>query len=829
MLLRVRDDLPHGTVTFLFTDIEGSTRLLDELGPESYAEALAEHRRVIRDACRREGGVEVDTQGDAFFFAFPTAPGALAAAGTLREALDAGVVRVRTGLHTGTPLVAEEGYVGHDVNRAARIAAAGHGGQVLVSASTAALVGRDSLRDLGEHRFKDLAAAERVYQLGESEFPPLASLYRTNLPIPATPFLGRDRELAEVVELLAREDVRLLTLAGPGGTGKTRLALQAAAEASDGYPDGVFWVPLAPLRDAGLVLDQAAQTLGADEPLAAHVGDRRLLLLLDNFEHLVEASAELAAVLGTCPNLDVVVTSRELLQLRAEQAYPVPTLDARDGVELFVARARASAPGFDADGPVPEICERLDNLPLALELAASRTRHLTLEQLLERISRRLDLLKGGRDADPRQQTLRATIGWSYDLLDGHEQEIFARLAVFAGGCTVEAAEEVADADLDALASLVDKSLVRRTGERYWMLATIREFAAEQLHESGDEARLRDRHLEYMLELAETLGFTIEAIEGGAVQRHDVALSEQNNFRAAIDWALDSDPVLGLRLAATLENFWISTSQFEAKRMFEELIERAADVPPDLEALVTRCRGNFETFVGESERGLQLYEEALGQYRRLGDEHGVALLEHRLGINLFALGERARGRALLEQSLVRSEKHGFRVNAGMVRGTLGSVAYREGEVERGLAIIEEAADLARDAGFKWWEANNRAALASYTFELGRAEVAERQGRAWLVLARDMGDRRHAVQSLGLLAALAARRGEHDRAGLLWGALETEEQRGSVGRRPRLGAWSEDRAAFAEMVFADPSPARERALVAGRRLSLDEALEEALADA
>ena len=277
----MRDDLPTGTVTFLFTDVEGSTRLLHELGAEGYSEVLAEHRRLIREACSRHDGAEVDTQGDAFFFAFPTAPGAVAAASALTEALAEGPIKVRVGLHTGTPLPTEEGYVGGDVHRAARIAAVGHGGQVLVSSSTAQLVDRE-LYDLGEHRLKDLSAPERIYQLGGGDFPALASLYRTNLPIPATPFLGRARELSEVALLLAREDVRLLTLIGPGGTGKTRLALQAVAQAADVYPDGVYWVPLASLRDPALVLEEASRALGASDVLAEHIKDRQLLLLFDN-------------------------------------------------------------------------------------------------------------------------------------------------------------------------------------------------------------------------------------------------------------------------------------------------------------------------------------------------------------------------------------------------------------------------------------------------------------------------------------------------------------------------------------------------------------------
>ena len=824
----MRADLPSGTVTFLFTDVDGSTRLLHELGAEGYAAALAEHRCAIRDACAARGGVEVDTQGDAFFFAFPTAPGGLDAAAELTRALASSSIRVRVGVHTGTPLVTEEGYVGGDVHRAARIAAAGHGEQVLVSSATAALVDVE-LTDLGEHRFKDLSAPERVYQLGAADFPPLRSLYRTNLPVPATPFLGRERELAEVAELISRQDVRLLTLTGPGGTGKTRLAMQAVAEASDGFQDGVFWVPLAPLRDAEHVFDQAAQALGSGEHLSAQVGEKRMLLLLDNFEHLLDAAGELSAVLAGCPNLVVVVTSRELLQLQAEHAYPVSTLDAHDGVALFVARARALTPDFGADGTVLELCERLDNLPLALELAASRTRHLTLEQLLDRLSESLDLLQGGRDADPRQATLRATIAWSYDLLEPHEREVFARFSVFAGGSTLEAAEQVVDASLDSLASLVDKSLVRRTGDRFWMLETIREFAAELLTVSGDAEALRRRHAEYLLSLAGTLGFTVEGIEAGAVQRHDVAIAEHNNVRAAIDWALDADPVLALRLATTLENFWVSYSPFEASRMFDELVERVDDAPPELEALATRCRGNLGIFTGGVARGLQLYDESLSRYERLGDEHGQAIVEHRLGVNLFAVGERERGRALLERSLERSRSRGFRINEGMVRGTLGMAEYREGNVERGLEMMAESAEQARGAGFRWWEVNNRNALAACMLELDRLAESEAYSRQAISVAAVMGDRRHIVQSLALLAAVAAHVGRARRAGLLWGAIEAEEQRGPLGHRPRMALWEHEREKFAPIVLADPGPELEAGLKAGRILTLEQAVDEALADA
>jgi predicted ATPase/class 3 adenylate cyclase len=824
----VRADLPSGTVTLLFTDVEGSTRLLHKLGAEAYAEALAEHRRVIREACAAEHGVEVDTQGDAIFVAFPAAPGALAAAGAMTEALAAGPIRVRIGLHTGTPLLADEGYVGGDVHRAARIAAAGHGGQVLVSATTAALVDVE-LTDLGEHRFKDLGAPERVYQLGTGDFPVLKSLYRTNLPVPATPFLGRERELSEVVALIARDDIRLLTLTGPGGTGKTRLALQAAAEAADEYPDGVFWVPLAPLRDAGHVFDQAAQALGSSEPLKTLVGDRRMLLVFDNFEHVMTAASGLAGVLGVCPNLDVVVTSRELLQLHGEHAYLVPSLDERDGVALFLARARAVSPELEADGAVGELCEKLDNLPLALELAASRTRHLTPQQLLARLGERLDLLVGPRDADPRQQTLRATIAWSHDLLEPSERKAFARLSVFAGDWTTEAAEAIAEASFETLASLVDKSLVRWTGERYWMFETIREFAAGELDEAGETERLCRRHAEHYFDLARTLGFTLESVEAGATQRHDVAIAEHDNFRAAVDWAIDADPLLGLRLATSLEMFWNSYSPFEASRMFEGLVERVEEMPADLEALATRCLGNFAVLTGDHERGLELYEDSLGQYERLGDEHAQAILEHRLAGGLIAHGQPERGLALEARSLARSRAGGFRINEAMVGATLGEREIEEGNTARGLEMMTDALELAHEAGFKWMEANLLNALAGHALALGRLDDVERYARSAVVVGHEMGDRRHAVQALVLLAAVAAGRGGSRRAGLLWGAVEAEELRGPLGRRPRMAAWEQDREKFHALVHAEPDAAFDRGLIEGRRLSLDDAIAYAVGDA
>jgi predicted ATPase len=489
-------DLPSGTVTFLFTDIEGSTRLLQELGDE-YVDALAEHRRLLRDAFERHGGVEVDTQGDAFFVAFARAADAVAAADDGQRALDGGPIRVRMGIHTGEPLLTEEGYVGMDVHRAARIAAAGHGGQILVSQTTRELLGDSpALRDLGDHRLKDLSAPQRLYQVGDGAFPPLKALHEMHLPQQPTSFVGRERELAEVVEL-ARSS-RFVTLTGPGGSGKTRLGLQTATELADEFDDGVWFVPLAPVDDVELVAPTIAKALGVRDDLAAHLRGKRALLLLDNLEHLLEAGPVVGELVAAAESVTVLATSRERLGLAAEVEYRLPMLATDEAVALFEARARALKPGFESNGEVKEICERLDGLPLAIELAAARARILTPAQILERLGRRLELLTGGaRDAPERQRTLRSTIEWSYELLDQGERTLFARLAVFGASFSLEAAEEVVEADLDALASLLDKSLLRETGVgRFFLLETLKEFAAERLHDRGEADAYRLRHAEW---------------------------------------------------------------------------------------------------------------------------------------------------------------------------------------------------------------------------------------------------------------------------------------------------------------------------------------------
>jgi predicted ATPase/class 3 adenylate cyclase len=817
-ILDVMRELPSGTVTFLFTDIEGSTRLLHELG-DAYAEALAEHRRVLREAFARHGGVEVDTQGDAFFVAFPRATDALEAARDGQAALAGGSIRVRMGIHTGEPLATDEGYVGIDVHRAARIASAGHGGQVLVSQSTRDLSADDGLRELGEHRLKDLAEPERLYQLGGREFPALKTLYQTNLPIPATPFLGRERELEEVQELISRPDVRLLTLSGPGGTGKTRLALQAAAEAAERFPDGIYWVPLASLRDASLVLDVAARALGAADGLVERIADKSLLLLFDNFEHLIEAAPELSSVLAACPKLRLIVTSRELLRVPGEQAYPVPPLDPKDGEELFVALARASKPDFRTDEPVKDLCAKLENLPLALELAAARVRVLSPDELLQRLSKRLDLLKGGRGVDARQQTLRATIEWSHDLLDGDEQRLFARLAVFRGGCTIQAAEQVCDADIDTLQSLVDKSLVRvREGDRFWMLETIREFAAERLDESGEADAIRRRHADAILALVESADLTVEAHAAGLRSRQELVVPEQANIRAALDWLVGADEIeLALQLAVALENYWVTTSPAEGTRSLTELLERGEDIPAELRVRAIRALAGAIYIGGDFETGTRYVEQGLAEYRRLGDDWGVAHMLQRLALEAQRADDPERARSLLEQSLSLDDSAFNEVGALRV---LGDLAFAEGRAEESIELLDRCAARAKEINWDWWQLNALAGAAEYMLMLGRPDEALPRVRDALVTARTLHDRQGLAYCLGLIAWVAAARGQAERAGTLWGAVEAEAERG------RIGQWENERDEYAGHVFAAAGPEFERARADGRAMTSDEVVEYAL---
>ncbi len=589
--------LPTGTVTLLFTSIEGSAQLLRQLG-DHYASLLAECRSMLRAAFQEWNGQEVDAQGDGFFVAFARATDAVLAAVEMQRALAAhpwpegAAMRVRIGLHTGEPTLSLEGYVGLDVHRAARIMSAGHGGQVLLSQATCHLVEQElpddvSLRDLGEYRLKDLGRPRRLFQLVISDLPADFPRLRTldtspnNLPVQLTPFIGREQELTAVQQLLRRADVHLLTLTGAGGAGKTRLGLQVAAELSDLFTDGVFFVNLAPIRDPALVVPAIAQALDIREetgqPLLERLREvlrhKQILLLLDNFEQVVATGVQVVELLTACPSLKVLATSREVLHVQAEHEFPVPPLELPDpkrlpdlamlshntAVALFLQRAQAVKPDFQLTNSnaraIAEICVRLDGLPLAIELAAARMKLLPPQAVLVRLDQRLAVLTGAsRDAPPRQQTLRNTLAWSYNLLDAADQGLFRRLSVFVGGCTLQAVEAVCAAPdngdeagqiLDRITSLVDKSLLQQTeqegGEpRFVMLETIREYGLERLTANGEREAARQAHGAYYLALAE------EAEPHLMNQQQVVWLErldqEHENLRAALHWLQEQGEV-----------------------------------------------------------------------------------------------------------------------------------------------------------------------------------------------------------------------------------------------------------------------------------------------
>jgi predicted ATPase len=814
----VRRDLPAGTVTLLFTDVEGSTELLHELGPEAYAAALAEHRRILRDAFGRHGGVEVDTQGDAFFYAFPTAPGALAAARTGQEALADTPIRVRIGIHTGTPHVTDEGYVGPDVHKGARIAAAGHGGQVLVSRETCDHLEAE-VTDLGEHRLKDFDTPVWIYQLGSERFPPLKTISNTNLPTPASAFVGRAREEAEVVDLL-QGPARLVTLSGPGGSGKTRLAIEAAAELVPEFRSGVFWVGLATLKDSAVVTEEIAQTLGAKDGLADHIGQRDLLLLLDNLEQVIDAASELATLLAACPNLKLLATSRELLRIQGEVEYAVPPLARAEAVELFCTRSQ-----LQPDDSIAELCRHLDDLPLAVELAAARTRVLSPAQILDRLSKRLDLLKGGRDADARQATLRATIAWSHDLLGDDERALFARLAVFQGGCTLDAAEEVAGADLDTLQSLVDKSLVRHTDERFWMLETIRGFALERLEASGGAGEMRRRHAEHYLALAEE----------GAPHLRDIALQgpgkwldllerDHDNLRATLDHLEAAGKTQAvLQMAGALAELWYQRGHLtEGRRRVEDAL-RADDRPTAARARALIGAADLAEVTGDVTARRKRAEEAVALNRAIGDPQGTADSMWRLGAAVGEDGDWAGARPLIEEvvGLFRElgDEHSL---LGATRG-LAWTHENLGDLERCRELHEENLSRARALGNRLFEAITLGALAMNRVVAGRPREALPLLKESFPIYRDLGDPLGITDHLCRTARALASVGRPDPAVRLVACANALWE--EIGAHPTwVARMNEETQATARAQLDDGAFAE--AWEQGRKLTADEAVALAL---
>jgi predicted ATPase/class 3 adenylate cyclase len=814
-------DLPTGTVTFLFTDIEGSTKLLHELG-DDYADALDEHRRVLRGAFATHGGVEVDTQGDAFFVAFARASDAARAALEGQRALAVSPLRVRMGLHTGEPLIRNDGYVGMDVHRAARVMSAGHGGQVVVSERTRSFLPDDlPLRDLGVHRLKDLRDPERLYQLGDDEFPPLRTLDASNLPVAATQLLGRERELGEVVSLLSSAS-RLVTIVGPGGTGKTRLALQACAELVGQVKDGVYWVSLAGVTEPDLMASEMAQAVGAKDDLAGYVKDRRLVILLDNFEHLLDAAPVVADLLASSAGLRVLVTSRAALRISGEHEYLLEPLATHDSVTLFCERARAVGRNVSPDETVEAICVQLDGLPLAIELAAARTKLLGPDALLGRLERALPLLTGGaRDAPERQRTLRATIEWSYDLLDDETKEVFARLAVFAGSFPVEAAEQIAEASVESLSTLLDVSLLKAVGDgRFLMLETIREYAAERLAESDDADDTRRRHADFFAALAR------DAYAGRA--ENEAAWSarlelDHDDLRLALDWLTAHDAEGELEVAGALGWFWLTHSYLEegARRLAHAL--EGMTEPSRAVARALTSAGALAGQLGRRADSDAFFGRGVAQWHELAEPAELASALETYAWSLFFAGENDRSLATFEESLaLRRALSGEEAPA--LAGVCQTLVAR-GDVEQAEPLSRDLLELARSAAdvrSEHFALHFLADCALMRRDYEQAEVRYRDSLRAALLLGDVVETSLEVQGI---AMARAGKGDLRSAARLGGAMEAVWE--SIGLVIDVPFWNALLDGHIGAARAQLGEADDTAWAEGRALSLDDAVELALA--
>ena len=800
--------LPTGTVTFLFTDIEGSTALLQQL-PDAYGTAMMECRRLVRAAVQERGGQEVGTQGDAVFAAFASAHEALLAAIAAQRAVlrhpwpDGAVVKVRMGLHTGEARVEEGDYVGLDVHRAARVCVAAHGGQILLSDTTAALVTKDlpdgmSLRDLGEHRLKDLTHPHRLFQALASDlptgFPPLRSLdvHPHNLPIQLTSFIGRENEITEVKRLLSA--ARLVTLTGSGGAGKTRLALQVAADVLDRNPDGVWLVEFAPIADPAFVPKTVASALNVPEQpgraLAETLVDalrpKQLLIVLDNCEHLLVACQDLTAMLlRMCPNVRILATSREGLGVPGETLWRVPSLslleDLRhlpapeelvlyDAVRLFADRAMAIAPGFritkDNAPAVAQVCQRLDGIPLAIELAAARVKVLAVEQIAARLDDRFHLLTGGsRTTLPRQQTLRGAVDWSYDLLSQNERTVLRRLSVFAGGWTLDAAEVVCSGDgveaadiLDILTQLVDKSLVigdvQKGEARYRMLETVREYGLMRLGKAEEADQVRRRHRDWYFALAERAEPEMHAPNQLVwLERME---QEHDNMRAALEWSLTgTDTAPALRLSAALHDFWDIHNHFaEGLAWLDRVLSLPGAVAPAPRAKALLAAAHLAHRQGDYARVTACCDEALTLSERERDKSGSAEALHFLAHAAEGAGDRVRAGRLLERAVVLHRAAGSTWKLARTINCLANTARHGGDYPKATTLYEEALTLLRVHGELDMTGQTLHNLAYSELRQGDRGRARALFCQTLTAAEERGNRRTALKCLAGLAAASA---------------------------------------------------------------------------
>ncbi|HEY7469906.1 MAG TPA: adenylate/guanylate cyclase domain-containing protein, partial [Acidimicrobiia bacterium] len=811
------------TVTFLFTDIEGSTRMVQALG-DAWVGVLEAHNRVIGGAITANSGVVVKTEGDSFFAVFASALDALRAALHAQHGLIAhpwpadGVVRSRMGLHTGLGVLGGSDYVGLDVHRAARIADAAHGGQIVLSEPTAILVERHlpenvDLRDLGKHRLKDLSDPEAIFQIVapglQIEFPLLRTLdaIPNNLPKQLTSFVGRERELEEALRLL--ESSRILTLTGPGGTGKTRLSLQVAAEAAADFPDGVFFVDLAPVTDVEVVPSRVLETLGMpastrDESpvmrLTSQLSDKGLLLVLDNFEQLLDAAPVVADMLRAAPRTKAIVTSRAPLRIGGEQEMPVPPLGLQglgpavvnedlmesEAVRLFADRAMAVRPDFHltaANAPiVGELVRRLDGLPLAIELVASRLRLLPVEQILDRLDARM-LGSGSVDLPERQRTIENAISWSFDLLSGTEQMLFARFSVFSGGARLDEVEQVCGPDeelggdlLDTLSKLVDHSLIQRIDPeghpRLHMLLVIREHAMGKLEQSAEADEIRLRHATAYTEFVEQA--SPELLRKDRKEWLDLVEEEHDNIRAALDWAKASGQIdLALRLCAASWRFWQARGHLHEARRLVEGVLACEGGDPRFRARALEAWGGLLWWLGEGEKVLDVYREALDVERELGDPKQIANALYNYSLALvFGSNPSEQALAALDEAEELYRGLGDIGGLGDVEWAKGNaIAFLLGDYEQSSIHWQRSIDYYRRAGNEFglgWGLYEVGAIARRLNDNAAAWQAHTQGLSLFAGHRDVTG---VVMFISLAAGIAINLGDLGRAHRLAGAFHS----------------------------------------------------------
>lgn len=870
--------LPTGTVTFFFSDIEGSTKLIQELG-DAYPEALLAHHAIQRETLKAHNGHELRTEGDSFFIVFGSALDACAGAAAVQRALNVhqwpkqATVRIRIGLHTGEAALVGNEYLGLEVHRAARIAGAAHGGQILLSETTRALVESRlpsglTLKELGSHRLKDLARAEQLYQLSveglRADFPPLRSIEHTpnNLPTQLTSFIGRDDQVRETMQLLARS--RLVTLTGPGGTGKTRLSLQVAADVLDQFPDGVFFVPLAAVHDPELVPSAIAQALSlqitgsrhALDVLAEYLQGRQTLLVLDNFEQLLPAAPITTTLLEGSPKLRLIVSSRAVLRVHGEQEYPVPPLGLPDGrapataaalsqfeaVRLFIERAVAVKPDFVATNDnapaIAGICERVDGLPLAIELAAARVKLFSPPALMTRLEKSLSVLgTGARDLPSRQQTLRGAIQWSYDLLDEGARRLLMRFSVFARGASLEQAEavcgpadELGSEVVEGLDQLADQSLIRRLPEfgepRFQMLQTIREFGLEQLEASGEAATIKQRHLEAYLALSTRAKPNLYGIERKTwLDRLEVDL---DNIRAALDWAIASkDARHAMELSGSFWRFWQMRGHIDEgrARLAAVLALPQGDHLSKERLQALEAAGSLAYWQADMTTARRFYDECLELTRRVGDSASLAHALYNAAFPLIlTMTDLNRARQLLEEALPIYRQLSDTSGTASTLWTLGNARHFEGRDTEALPIEQEAQALFRTIDDRFGLAWCLHSTGQIQLKLNLVDGARKTFLEAMALFEEANDISGKVLQLDNLSEVIRRDGDPYLATRL--ASAARAQQGVSGAN--IGALVAEREGRTGQEGLSKEQA-EQAWAEGQAMSLENAIEQAVRSA